>query len=314
MAIDVLSLLILFIDNYQQIEAMLYLRLFIIAKLPQCLEKLEKLEVYFIKNYYHEQYWSLLKVLIFNFVFAHILAILLTAMADTGEEKTWHSVIGIKNASWFEQYVWAYYWGCNIMLTVGFGDIAASNYKEALCLIFIEIVSVMCLAYNINSVGTLISNIRSQDIEKFKHSKTLKQLSDKYDLPNELEWKISNYIEESVNIKKNFNIEEEKAFLENLPTDLKKEYLKESNKTIFENLIFFKNLMDKTLYSLAENIEVNICHPEQVFKKIEDNFNLYILRSGEVGLTSKRRGCDFNGLEMDSKKVRENEKPFLLGL
>ena len=41
----------------------------------------------------------------------------------------------------------------------------------------------MCLAYNINSVGTLISNIRSQDNQKFKNSKTLKQLSDKYNLP-----------------------------------------------------------------------------------------------------------------------------------
>ena len=38
----------------------------------------------------------------------------------------------------------------------------------------------MCLAYNINTVGTLISNIRSQDIEKSKNYKTFKQLSDKY--------------------------------------------------------------------------------------------------------------------------------------
>jgi len=41
----------------------------------------------------------------------------------------------------------------------------------------------MCLAYNINWVGTLISNIRSQDIEKGKNMKTFRQLSDKYELP-----------------------------------------------------------------------------------------------------------------------------------
>lgn len=52
------------------------------------------------------------------------------------------------------------------MLTVGFGDLSATNHNEALCLIFIEIFSVMCLAYNINWIGTLISNIRSQDLEK----------------------------------------------------------------------------------------------------------------------------------------------------
>lgn len=72
------------------------------------------------------------------------------------------------------------------MLTIGFGDIVASTYQEALCLIVIEIISVMCLAYNINSVGTLINNIRAQDIEKGKNYKTFKQLADKYALPPEL--------------------------------------------------------------------------------------------------------------------------------
>lgn len=72
------------------------------------------------------------------------------------------------------------------MLTVGFGDFHATNYKEAICLVFIEIISVMCLAYNINWVGTLISNIRAQDIEKGKNFKTFKQLSEKYSLPDEL--------------------------------------------------------------------------------------------------------------------------------
>lgn len=50
------------------------------------------------------------------------------------------------------------------MLTVGFGDIVATTYKEALCLIFIETISCLALAYNINCVGNLISNIRAQDI------------------------------------------------------------------------------------------------------------------------------------------------------
>ena len=85
---------------------------------------------------------------------------------------SWLTVKGIENADWFEKYTWAYYWGTTIMLTIGFGDITATTYQEALCLIVVEIFSVMCLAYNINSVGTLISNIRSQDIEKCKNYKT----------------------------------------------------------------------------------------------------------------------------------------------
>lgn len=42
------------------------------------------------------------------------------------------------------------------MLTVGFGDLAAANYKEAICLVLIETVSCMALAYNINCIGNLL--------------------------------------------------------------------------------------------------------------------------------------------------------------
>ena len=80
------------------------------------------------------------------------------------------------------------------MLTVGFGDLAATTHRQALCLVFVEIISVMCLAYNINWVGTLISNIRAQDLEKGRNFKTFKQLSGKYALSDDLEWRISNFI------------------------------------------------------------------------------------------------------------------------
>jgi hypothetical protein len=43
MLIDLLSLLILLIDCNSSIAAMQYFRLFIVTKLPQCFEKMEKL-------------------------------------------------------------------------------------------------------------------------------------------------------------------------------------------------------------------------------------------------------------------------------
>ena len=184
--IDLLNLLVLILDVQSNQPIIYFARLFIITKLPQCLDRLEKLEVSFIKNYYNEQYWSLVKVVLFNFCFAHILAIFLSAMAELNPGDNWQKTKGLAGEGWFPKYVWAYYWGVNIMLTVGFGDLSATNHREALCLIFIEIFSVMCLAYNINWIGTLISNIRAQDLEKGKNYKTFKQLSDKYGLPNEL--------------------------------------------------------------------------------------------------------------------------------
>ena len=65
------------------------------------------------------------------------------------------------------------------MLTIGFGDISPVNYQEALLLVVIETFSCITLAYNINCVGVLFSNIRAEDVEKVKKQKTLKHLSEK---------------------------------------------------------------------------------------------------------------------------------------
>jgi hypothetical protein len=48
-------------------------------------------------------------------------------MADLNDENNWYDKIGIANDTWISKYIWGYYWGTTIMLTVGFGDISAAN-------------------------------------------------------------------------------------------------------------------------------------------------------------------------------------------
>jgi len=155
-----------------------FFRMFIIFKLPQCLNKIEKLEVYFIRNVYNEQYWELAKVFLVNFCYAHIIAIFLGAMAGMNPANNWLLNKGLIGSPWVEKYVWSVYWATNIMLTVGFGDIAAANYQEAICLIFIETLSCIIMAYNINRVGSIITNIRREDQNRSKKFKIFKKLSD----------------------------------------------------------------------------------------------------------------------------------------
>jgi hypothetical protein len=69
------------------------------------------------------------KILLFNFAFAHIIAILLNAMASLSPGANWMTAKGIGSSPWYEKYSWSYYWANTIMLTVGFGDIVASNFQ-----------------------------------------------------------------------------------------------------------------------------------------------------------------------------------------
>ena len=103
------------------------------------------------------------------------------------------------------------------MFTVGFGDLAPTNTNEALFLIFIQAFSCIVLAYNINCIGNIISHIRSYEIEKCRDLKVLKQISEESHISPQLKNQINDYICESANIKKNYNIEEESRFIKSLP-------------------------------------------------------------------------------------------------
>lgn len=97
-------------------------------------------------------------------------------MARVETSNNWHIKIGIEDAVWYIKYIWGYYWGTNIMLTVGFGDLAATNHIEAIILVFIETFSCITLAYNISYVGALIGSIRENEDSKKKKLKVFHQM------------------------------------------------------------------------------------------------------------------------------------------
>lgn len=59
---------------------------------------------------------------------------------------------------------------------------------------------------------------------------------------------------------------------------------------------------------------MKISHPSNTLRGLDDEYNLLILREGEVGYTARRRNCKFNDHVIDKVKVSDKEKPFLLGL
>ena len=92
--------------------------------------------------------------------------------------------------------------------------------------VVIQASSCIYLAYNINCVGTLVSNIRAEDVEKNKKQKIPKHLSEKNNISEDLTAKINNYIEECANINKNYNLEEDSALISSLPSSIKTSFLR----------------------------------------------------------------------------------------
>jgi hypothetical protein len=95
---------------------------------------------------------------------------------------------------------------------------------------------------------------------------------------------------------------------------MKKQYLKESNKKIFESILFFKAFVSKTLYNLAEGIEMRVSHPEEVIQHVDDDYNLIILKAGQIGYACRKSTFLPRDFIMDAVSLREGEDPRLLNL
>ena len=106
-------------------------------KLWNSLLKFEKYEYIVLSSRNKEQYYRLIKLFFINCIIGHFISIFLNLMASIDLNTCWYHKINIQNSDWIIKYIWGYYWGTNIMLTVGFGDLAANNHYEAIVLIFI---------------------------------------------------------------------------------------------------------------------------------------------------------------------------------
>ena len=79
--LDFITLVIVVVDMATNFEEMKYIRLILVLNIGRTEERVKNLEFAFIKNFYNEQYWELFKLLLINFLFAHILAAILLLMA-----------------------------------------------------------------------------------------------------------------------------------------------------------------------------------------------------------------------------------------
>ena len=89
------------VDSIEMFEIVKYFRLIMLLKLPRAAEKIRILEIVLIQNCYKEQYWELAKLFIINFIFAHIIGVLLIMMASINENKNWLIKNSLNNLNWY---------------------------------------------------------------------------------------------------------------------------------------------------------------------------------------------------------------------
>lgn len=128
------------------------------------LNNIGKLQNHFFTATHREKYWDLIKVIGMNLLVCHLLACALIAIASIHPDESWMMTNHIISSPWWEQYIWSYYFGTTIILTIGFGDLHPGNIIEAFFIIIISFCACLFFGYNINYIGNLINLIKQEEV------------------------------------------------------------------------------------------------------------------------------------------------------
>ncbi|KAL4494236.1 hypothetical protein ABPG73_018755 [Tetrahymena malaccensis] len=208
---------------------------------------------------------SLILLFASSLFFAHLFACF-WYYVGTLSTQGWINFYQLENSDVYSNYIASYYFAIVTMTTIGYGDITAKTTEERLVMIFFTLISCGIFGYIINSIGSILADI--------------KQKSDKY--LTELA-KLNQYFK-----KYNEGIQDQLSALEslnNLSQHLQNQIKMDVVSRELKQIGFLKQICkEETFFQLSLQVQEKIYQPEQVIldqNEIREPA-IYIINYGRV--------------------------------
>lgn len=199
----------------------------------------------------------------------------------------WIVVFGFHDYLNFDLYVVAIYWSVTTLVTVGYGDIYATNSTERFYCFIIMITGILTYSYTVSSISNIISSLDSRKALLIKKQDTLTTIARKYKLSQVFCSRISRALEyEHRNHDKELT-----GILQDLPVGIKHELLQ----LIYEEKIcknfFFKTKSLAFIAWVAPKLHpIQIQQNEFIYKENEFASEMYFIINGRLSVNIKRDG------------------------
>ena len=148
----------------------------------------------------------------------------------------------MQDTSDLEIYLKAFYFVVTTLVTVGYGDISATNTAEELMCILLMLMGVMCFSFATGTIASLITTYDSQEALMKEKIATLNDIHIEYGIQTELFNRLARNIKFDHSKKK----KDIAHFIEELPNQLRIELAMVIHQKMYSNVQFFKG-KDKSL-------------------------------------------------------------------
>ncbi|EWS76068.1 cation channel family protein (macronuclear) [Tetrahymena thermophila SB210] len=197
----------------------------------------------------------------------------------------WLDKLGISSQLYYEKYIYSIYWSITTMTTVGYGDIAATNYIEALFIAINMILFSCVFAYSINNIGFILQEIEKSSKQLNDNITTIQRYLNRKNVNVSLKSRVRHYLSFLAQEQKDRDKEQEDQIISILSNKLRDEITIEINSRILSNYhIFSSNFSQTTLKKLVFRMKEVLVSPNEIIFSDEqyDDLSIYFIQNGII--------------------------------